>query len=266
MRRSRTIALSLLLALPLASLPFEAHAALPKLVIAPENDAAYDRDSFGNWIDSDLNGCNTRNEVLLAEAINAPKIGSKCVLSGGKWLSPYDGKYHDRVTSLAVDHLVPLKEAWRSGASNWSSEQREAYANDLEDSRALNAITSGLNASKKDKDLKSWLPERGKCEYIESWVAIKARYSLSVDEGEMAVIKKYYKSCSIESISVVILPSFKVGAGAGASSPDIDTSRLPGVTPGAFCSPNGALGISAKGVIYMCAISSTENRNRWRRN
>lgn len=266
MPRSRAIALSLLLALPLAFLPAVAHAALPKLAVAAESDAAFDRESFGSWIDADMDGCNTRNEVLLAEAINAPKIGSKCVLSGGKWLSPYDGKYHDRVTSLAVDHLVPLNEAWRSGASNWSAEQREAYANDLEDSRVLNAITSSLSAAKKDRDLKNWLPEKGKCEYIEAWVAIKARYSLTVDEGEMAVIKKYYKSCSIESISVVILPSFKVGAGAGASSPNIDTSKLPGVTPGAFCSPNGALGISAKGVIYMCAISSTENRNRWRRN
>ena len=219
-----------------------------------------------HWADAEGDGCDTRQEVLISESMKSPRVSGKCALSGGKWLSPYDGKYHDRTSILAVDHLVSLKEAWRSGASNWSSEQREAYANDLEDSRSLNAITSGLNSSKRDKDLKDWLPEKGKCEYIESWIAIKARYSLSVDEGEMAVIKKYYKLCSIESISVAILPSFKVGGSASASTPDIDKRNLPGVTPGAFCSPNGALGISSKGVVYMCAISSTENRNRWRRN
>lgn len=266
MHRTRVITHSLLLALQFASLSAQAQAAIPSLAIAPEINSAFNRETFGNWLDSDMDGCNTRNEVLLSEAINAPRISNKCVLSGGKWLSPYDGKYHDRATSLAVDHLVPLAEAWRSGASSWSSEQRQAFANDLDDPRVLNAITSSLNSVKKDKDLKSWLPEKGKCEYIQAWVAIKARYSLTADEGEMAVIKKYLKSCSVESISVEILPSFKVGAGAGASTPDIDTRNLPGVTPGAFCSPNGALGISAKGVIHMCAISSSENRNRWRRN
>ena len=265
MRRSRVIVLSLLFSLPLAPLTSVAQAALPTLVVAAEHGEGYDRELFVHWIDSDGDGCDTRQEVLIAESIKGPNIGSKCAISGGKWLSHYDGKYHDRTSTLAVDHLVPLAEAWRSGAWNWTAEQREAYANDLEDSRVLNAITSGLNKSKSDNDLKKWLPEKGKCEYIESWVAIKARYSLSVDEGEMVVIKKYYKSCSIESISVVILPSFKVGGSSSASTPDINTSKLPGVTPGAFCSPNGALGISAKGVVYICAISSTENRNRWRR-
>jgi hypothetical protein len=266
MRRKAATALTLLLALPILFTPPAAHAALPNLVVAAEYQEKYDGESFGGWIDADSDGCDTRQEVLITESIKTPNIGNKCSLSGGKWLSPYDGKYHDRTSTLAIDHLVPKAEAWRSGAWKWSNEQRQAYTNDLEDSRVLNAITSALNSSKRDKDLKNWLPEKGKCEYIESWVAIKARYSLTVDEGEMAVIKKYYKSCSIESISLVILPSFKVGGSASASTPDIDTRNLPGVTPGAFCSPNGALGISAKGVIYMCAISSTENRNRWRRN
>jgi hypothetical protein len=266
MRRKTATAITLLLALPLLLTPPAAHAALPNLVVAAEYQEKYDGESFGGWIDANSDGCDTRQEVLITESIKTPSIGNKCSLSGGKWLSPYDGKYHDRTSTLAIDHLVPRAEVWRSGAWKWSNEQRQAYTNDLEDSRVLNAITSSLNSSKRDKDLKNWLPEKGKCEYIESWVAIKARYSLTVDEGEMAVIKKYYKSCSIESVSVVILPSFKVGGSASASTPDIDTRNLAGVTPGAFCSPNGALGISAKGVIYMCAISSTENRNRWRRN
>lgn len=267
MRRSKAIALTFLLALPFFLIPSTAQAALPNLVVAAEYQEKYDGESFGGWLDADSDGCNTRQEVLITESMKAPTIGSNCSLSGGKWLSPYDGKYHDRTSGLAIDHLVPKAEVWRSGAWKWTPEQRQAYTNDLEDPRVLNAITSSLNSSKSDKDVKSWLPEKGKCEYIESWVAIKARYSLTVDEGEMAVIKKYYKSCSIQSISVVVLPSFKIGGSVSgsASAPDIDPSKLPGVTPGAFCSPNGAYGISAKGVIYICAISSTENRNRWRR-
>jgi hypothetical protein len=36
------------------------------------------------------------------------------------------------------------------------------------------------------------------------------------------------------------------------------------VTPGAFCSPAGAMGKSSSGVAYTCKSSSTDSRNRWR--
>jgi hypothetical protein len=37
------------------------------------------------------------------------------------------------------------------------------------------------------------------------------------------------------------------------------------VSPGAFCSPAGAIGKSTSGVTYTCKTSSTDTRNRWRR-
>jgi hypothetical protein len=36
------------------------------------------------------------------------------------------------------------------------------------------------------------------------------------------------------------------------------------VSPGAFCSPAGATGVSASGVSYTCKTSPTDTRNRWR--
>jgi hypothetical protein len=36
------------------------------------------------------------------------------------------------------------------------------------------------------------------------------------------------------------------------------------VTPGAFCSPAGAIGKSTSGVSYTCKTSPTDTRNRWR--
>jgi hypothetical protein len=36
------------------------------------------------------------------------------------------------------------------------------------------------------------------------------------------------------------------------------------VTPGAFCSPAGAIGKSTSGVTYTCKTSPTDTRNRWR--
>ncbi len=47
------------------------------------------------------------------------------------------------------------------------------------------------------------------------------------------------------------------------SSPTKQTTDKP-VSPGAFCTPAGATGKSAKGVDYTCKTSDTDSRNRWR--
>lgn len=38
-----------------------------------------------------------------------------------------------------------------------------------------------------------------------------------------------------------------------------------GVHPGAFCSPEGALGRTSKGTLMQCKPSATDDRNRWRK-
>ncbi|WP_308293306.1 hypothetical protein [Streptomyces sp. YS415] len=90
--------------------------ALKVLPAADETRAGYMRTSFKHWTDADRDGCNTRKEVLLAEAFIAPEQGERCALSGGEWYSPYDDVYVDAVGGLDVDHMVPLAEAWDSGA------------------------------------------------------------------------------------------------------------------------------------------------------
>lgn len=63
---------------------------------------------FKHWTDADKDGCNTRAEVLLEEAVTAPEVGPKCALTGGSWYSPYDDRYFDSASKLDVDHLVSV--------------------------------------------------------------------------------------------------------------------------------------------------------------
>lgn len=106
------------------------------------------RESYIRWalstnsavIDADGDGCNSRNEVLIAEATVAPTVGSSCRLSGGAWYSYYDDTSYTATASLDIDHMVALAEAWDSGARTWTTARRQAYANDLGDDRTLIAV------------------------------------------------------------------------------------------------------------------------------
>ncbi len=171
---------------------------LASLSVADEHRYGYERDLFRLWIDADGNGCNTRQEVLIAEAVTPPQIGSGCRLSGGRWVSSYDGIKVTDASKLDVDHLVPLAEAWDSGAWSWTAEQRETYANDLSVPWALIAVTAGSNRSKGDRDPAEWVPPlaSGTCTYIVDWVAVKARWNLTVDTAEQQTLGDLALACS----------------------------------------------------------------------
>ena len=93
----------------------------------------YSRDLFPHWIDADGDGCSTRNEVLIAEADDPVTVGTAAALSGGRWFSYYDRVSWTDPGRIDIDHLVPLAEAWDSGARTWTRRTRQAFANDLGD-------------------------------------------------------------------------------------------------------------------------------------
>ncbi|GGP93331.1 hypothetical protein GCM10010278_84160 [Streptomyces melanogenes] len=153
--------------------------ALQNLPVRAEDRTGYERTKFKHWVDADRDGCNTRAEVLKIEALEAPVQGPKCALTGGSWYSPYDNQYFDDARKLDIDHLVPLAEAWDSGASAWSAAEREAYANDLDAGFALIAVSAASNRSKADQDPSTWLPPYTdyRCQYVTDWIADKTRWA-----------------------------------------------------------------------------------------
>lgn len=152
-----------------------------------ERPQGYNRNLFRHWSDDDGDSCNTREEVLIAESRTQAQVDAYgCKVIAGDWFSEYDGVMHTDPSDLDIDHFVPLKEAWDSGAWAWSASQRQRFANDLSDGRSLIAVTAGQNRSKGDKDLSNWLPPRQEalCSYVTSWVAVKAQWRLSMDQSE----------------------------------------------------------------------------------
>ncbi|MCX4561764.1 HNH endonuclease family protein [Streptomyces phaeochromogenes] len=163
----RGLAAAALVVLPLAAAP-PTHAAetvllataIDRLPLGTESREGYQRTSFKHWNPgiNPTNGCNTRAEVLIWEAVEAPETHPGCQLDGGRWWSYYDATWVTAASGLDIDQMVPLAEAWDSGASAWTTQRREAYANDQAAETSLVAVTARSNRSKSDKDPADWLP------------------------------------------------------------------------------------------------------------
>lgn len=177
--------------------------AISAIPTATENRTGYSRDLFPHWTDDDGDGCNTRNEVLLSEAETRPSVGSGCTLSGGRWFSYYDGVSQYSAGALDVDHMVPLAEAWDSGARTWTTTTRRAYANDLGDYRPLVGVTAAVNRAKGDQDIREWKPAREQCRYLKEWVAVKIRWRLTADSSEKSAMSGLAGGCTNTTITVV---------------------------------------------------------------
>jgi hypothetical protein len=170
--------------------------ALPLVDATPVPD--YLRARFGDdWDYDPASGCNTRERVLIAEAIVAPQVDDRCRSSAGRWRSAYDGVETDDPADLQIDHLVPLADAWRSGAWRWTDEQRRAFANDLGTDDALIAVTGSTNQSKGDSSPDEWLPpdRSAWCDYADAWVRVKARWALAVSPPEKAALVSVLSGC-----------------------------------------------------------------------
>lgn len=178
--------------------------AVTDLSVAKEHRTGYVRDKFKIWVDADGDGCDTREEVLIAEAKDTPSVGSGCSLDGGRWYSYYDGATWTQPSDLDIDHMVPLAETWDSGARSWNASMRQSYANDLGDYRTLVAVTDNVNQSKGDRDPAEWLPAKQQCRYVREWVAVKHRWRLKVDSAEKKKLTSLAAGCKNLTIRVKI--------------------------------------------------------------
>jgi hypothetical protein len=161
----------------------------------------YDRDRFGAaWLDTDRNGCDTRNDMLtrdLTDRVYDARTHG-CVVLSGILADPYtdsrirfakgDGNLVD------IDHVVALGNAWVTGGFRWEIRRRAAFANDPMN---LLAVDASANRQKGDGDTATWLPgNKGfRCEYVARQVGVKAKYGLWVTAAERDAMARVLATC-----------------------------------------------------------------------
>jgi hypothetical protein len=161
--------------------------------------SGYSRGQFPHWSDLDRNGCDSRNEILKRDLTQITyKEGTReCKVIAGVLLDPFSNKqiiFSSGKSTVDIDHVVTLSNAWQSGAAYFDRTKRSQIAND-----PLNLIATDakLNRQKGDGDAATWLPpyKAYRCEYVARQVAVKYRYSLWVTPPEKAAIAQILSSC-----------------------------------------------------------------------
>lgn len=219
---------------------------LAKLKVAHEKySSSYNRSLFRHWVDEDGDGCDTRDEVLVRQSTSA----INCSLSGGRWVSKYDKLITTNSSSFDIDHFVPLKEAWESGAWGWDANTRQRFANDLQYKFSLIAVSASSNRSKSDRDPKNWMPTNRSfhCQYVGRWIAVKYRWSLRIDSQEASFLASKVATCG--SKATVSLPSKATIVKGSAPSPSPNPTGSPGTDP-RFSSCTEAASNGYKGPYY----------------
>ncbi|MFI8930642.1 DUF1524 domain-containing protein [Streptomyces sp. NPDC053474] len=178
--------------------------AVDQLPVADEQREGYQRSLYKHWTRGAnlTDGCDTRKEVILAEAVIAPTVAAGCKLAGGSWHSAYDDLTVTDAARLDVDHFVPLAEVHDSGGYAWDAKRREPYAND-QGPDTLIAVSAASNRSKADKDPAEWMPSDSSyhCTYTAMWVATKLRWSLAADDTERQALLGLAEDCPATTVT-----------------------------------------------------------------
>jgi Protein of unknown function (DUF1524)/Excalibur calcium-binding domain len=202
----------------------------------------YDRARFGDgWVDTDRNGCDTRNDVLARDLTGETfRPGTNdCVVVAGTLDDPYSGRTiefrrgEETSDDVQIDHVVALSDAWQKGAQGWDADRRTAFANDPLN---LLAVDGPLNQQKGDGDAATWLPPDGsyRCAYVARQVAVKSGYGLWVTRAERDAAATVLAGCPDEPLPGGASADVAVQAApapAGTTYADCDAVRAAGAAP-----------------------------------
>jgi hypothetical protein len=198
-------------------------------------DTEETRDKFYYYDKINMNDtpCTVRPNVLARDSIDGinyelniwGSTGTICNVGDGKWNIPTENRILTNERTIQIDHHVPLKNAYVSGACFWKNKNiSKAYGNDMTPGH-LKAISYTMNTSKSDKSPHEWTPYKYRkkhlntpnageiteedCKYASDWIAVKYRYDLSITQNEKDELEKVLNS-SVCSLGNNMYPSYPI--------------------------------------------------------
>ena len=151
------------------------------LVIAPEDRCApYDRDKY------------RYSQSVEAEIVAA---------MGGRIYGPYTGRHFSSTSRTDIEHIVAVSEGHDSGLCAADPSVRHRFASDLLNlTLAAPEVNRCGGNGKCAYDAAEWLPPRNRCWFAARVVAVKFKYSLTVDRDEAAALQRVLSDCSSTDI------------------------------------------------------------------
>jgi len=163
-----------------------------------ENIPPYIPDDWRHWIDLDNDCLNTRAEALIRDSlINVVfRSSNLCMVDEGVWYGPYTGNVFTSARELDTEHIVPMENAHYSGGASWSVEQKQSFANDLDN---IVLVDRTENLIKANRGPEKYRPPRLEyhCEYAFRWRDIKRKYNLLIDRAEDLALQEMEATCNI---------------------------------------------------------------------
>lgn len=178
-----------------------------------ESSKKYDpysrKKQFGSWVkQKNKNTCyNVRAQVLIRDS-HKPVIfkENNCTVKEGLWIDPYSTKTVTDAQEIQIDHMVPLKEAYISGAYAWDQQTRCMFGNYLGYPFHLLSVYGEENNQKSDKGPQEYLPpnEKYTCTYLKNWLFIKALWNLNLSPDEENQIKNLISknNCDLKKFKI----------------------------------------------------------------
>lgn len=179
----------------------------------PAPSEKYDRRMhYGRWINdpSDDTCQNTRAKVLVRDSVGPVTFRNdkQCVVDTGAWEDQYTGLTLNNARQVQVDHMVPLKHSWLTGASNWDFKARCLYANFMGNNHHLIPVYAHENMSKGDRGPDKYMPPNQNitCDYVKTWLKVKLAWRLVIPSEEMIAIQQVIadNNCDTKNFSITV--------------------------------------------------------------
>ena len=151
------------------------------LVIAPEDRCApYDRD-----------------EYRYSQSVEAKIVAAM----GGRIYGPYTGRHFSSTSRTDIEHIVAVSEGHDSGLCAADSSVRHRFASDLLNlTLAAPEVNRCSGGGKCAYDAAEWLPPRNRCWFAARVIAVKFKYSLTVDRDEASALQRVLSDCTSTDI------------------------------------------------------------------